>query len=170
MNEYIILHDSDNYFHYIPTKYIQKWKIAHAEELCHGNKTLIYFHNNLDGYLCVKESPSEIEALIMGYELPEFDEVDDSCKNEPTFSLRENALKDDIEKLKEENAKLKDQLARSNPANPCCRETYLKARERIWKRATSYEPKLKNCLFACTDWEIEFDRKIQEIKKANKND
>ena len=218
MNEYIILHtpynkDQGDLIKSILIN-IKEIDYFYPSQLYADVLTFIKFLPGNTPAIYVKESPAEIEALIMGYSLPEFDEVDDSYKNKPTFSAREiNALKDDMEKLKEENAflkekikeengyyqgvvesynenikenaKLKEELSsyktnlmryellhgntnlHSNPDNPCCRETHLKTRELIWKRATSYEPKLKNCLFGCTDWEVEFDKKIQENKNVS---
>lgn len=184
MNEYIILHDSENYFHYIPTKDIQKWKIADAEDLCNGNKTLIYFHNGLDGYLCVKEFPFEIETLIMGYDrialekdleyqtaLAEerWDDGIICAKERDKLAEKNSQLKDDIEKLKEENAKLKDQLAHSNPDNPCCRETFGKLVNyynggNISHFCASEDERVQRGHLEC--WRQSFRYKIQE----NKND
>lgn len=152
MNEYIILHDGldREIKRLIKVSTILSWK-PHKLGTGHVASVLNFKpkDNKIDYFWRIHESPAEIEALIMGYNLPEFDEVDDSCKNEPASSFREiNALKDDMEKLKEENAKLKAKNAVlqsandfikslqevnpftvSSPQNRCCRETFNKLNE-----------------------------------------
>ena len=164
MNEYIILNGcgpeesralvkvSDlNYWQSQPNATLEGFK----------NPTIIIF-NNGGNSIYAKESPAEIEALIMGKDISVAPKriadpyLNDnlSCDSiDPIDYLKDQVNKavNEISKLEEENAKLKDELysltfatirtgifsdldwrqlserlQHSNPTNPCCRETFAK--------------------------------------------
>lgn len=136
----------------------------------------------------VKESPSEIEALIMGstinsneFKYSHFALPSITANEDPVDYLSDkvNRLIYELEKLEKENAKLKEELSsyktnlmryellhgntnlHSNPANPCCRETFKKA-SLYWSKV-GISPKQEEELVV---WKNLFLDKIEE----NKND